>query len=239
MRAALLHSNLSRTAEAIAWGLGFTLLASYVVTRTSALSASEAGIDAMRSAQAAYSQQVATEPQTMPADNLRTAQPDTSTWSPKRLADYKASLANAALPQAVLRVPKLKLEVPVYEGTSERTLNRGAGHIEGTAHVGSDGNIGIAAHRDGFFRPLKDIAPGDILYLETVRDTREYRITRVHIVEPDDVSVLAPTAAETITLVTCYPFYHVGAAPLRFIVHAQRTAPIKIRNTSMARLDAR
>ncbi len=126
------------------------------------------------------------------------------------------------MPQAVLRIPKLALEVPVYEGTSDVTLNRGAGRITGTAAVDSaTGNIGIAAHRDGFFRPLKDIAVGDALSIATLSGEREYRVTKLDIVDPDDVSVLRSTDDSTVTLVTCYPFYYVGSAPKRYIVTAK------------------
>lgn len=155
-------------------------------------------------------------------NTLTIAPPDTSLWDKKRLAEYRESLSHKAVPAAVLRIPTLQLEVPVYEGTSDLTLNRGAGRITGTAGVDSDtGNVGIAAHRDGFFRPLKDIKVGDALFLDTVRETRQYRVTRLDIVTPDDVDVLKPTSAASITLVTCYPFYYVGSAPKRFIVHAQ------------------
>ena len=92
-------------------------------------------------------------------------------------------MSDPNLPEAVLRVPKLKLEVPIYEGTSDHTLNRGAGRIEGTARIGEAGNLGIAAHRDGFFRPLKSIAVGDVMFLDTVQETRHYRVVRVGIVD--------------------------------------------------------
>src|SRR6187399_2240272 len=123
----------------------------------------------------------------------------------------------------VLRVPSLKLVVPVFEGTSEENLNRGAGRIEGTAPIGDLGNIGIAAHRDGFFRVLKDIRVGDELLLERLDATDTYRIVATRIVDPSDVSVLSATGAPAVTLVTCYPFYYVGSAPQRFIVRAEKT----------------
>ena len=87
------------------------------------------------------------------------------------------------------------------------------------------GNIGIAAHRDGFFRVLKDVVTGDTLEIETPQRTMSYRVERQWIVAPEDASVLDPTASPAVTLVTCYPFYFIGAAPQRFIVRAVRTAP--------------
>jgi sortase A len=123
---------------------------------------------------------------------------------------------------AVLRIPSIGLQVPVLEGTDQWTLNRAVGHIEDTSEPGMDGNAGIAGHRDGFFRGLKDIRIGDVLELETPGSIGSYRVDRTWIVDPDDVSVLDPTASPAVTLVTCYPFYFVGSAPQRFIVRAVR-----------------
>jgi len=108
----------------------------------------------------------------------------------------------------------------VLPGTDDGTLDRAVGHIEGTAKPGTDGNAGIAGHRDGFFRGLKDISPGDVIELDTLQGNDSYRVERVWVVDPEDVSVLDPTSTRALTLVTCYPFYYVGSAPRRFIVRA-------------------
>lgn len=131
-----------------------------------------------------------------------------------------AAVAPAALPIALLRIPRVALEVPVFGDTSELNLNRGAGWIEGTAAPGTDGNIAIAAHRDRYFRALKNVAVGDIVELESLAQRRKYRITGLSIVQPNDTSWLSATRTATITLVTCYPFYFVGHAPKRYIVRA-------------------
>jgi sortase A len=128
-------------------------------------------------------------------------------------------------PIGVLRIPSVKLAVPIYEGTAESTLNRGAGHIEGTAQLDEDGNVGIAAHRDGFFRALKDVGIGAELSVQTPRGDRRYQVTSLMITEPTDVSVIAKGQAPAVTLVTCFPFYFVGSAPQRFIVRAEPIAP--------------
>jgi sortase A len=155
---------------------------------------------------------------------------DTSLWSEKRIRDYKASLEeHFDLPLAVLRIPKIGLEVPVLEGTDDLTLNRGVGHIEGTPRPGDFGNIGIAGHRDGFFRGLKDIAVGDRFGLVTIAGDETYEVDRITIVSPDDVSVLDDGPVESLTLVTCYPFYFVGDAPQRYIVRAVRVPPVTAR----------
>jgi sortase A len=143
-------------------------------------------------------------------------------WSEKRIAAYEESLAeHVDLPVAVLRISRVHLEVPVLEGTDDLSLNRGVGHIAGTGRPGDDGNVGIAGHRDGFFRGLKDVAPGDTIELLTARRTDRYLVDHISIVSPNDVSVLQPRPSRsTLTLVTCYPFYFVGSAPQRFIVQA-------------------
>jgi len=120
----------------------------------------------------------------------------------------------------VLRIPKILLEVPLFNDTDDQTLNRGVGRILGTARVGESGNLGIAGHRDGFFRGLKDLALGDEIDLLRTSRTDKYVIENIHVVNPEDISVLNPTDVPSITLVTCFPFYYVGNAPQRFIVRA-------------------
>jgi len=150
---------------------------------------------------------------------------DFSLWSNQRIADYKASLTrHFEPPVAILRISKVDLEVPVLAGTDDLTLNRGVGLIEGMRRPGEGGNIGIAGHRDGFFRALKNIGAGDMIELETRDRIDIYRVDQIVIVKPEDVSVLQPTSVPTLTLVTCYPFYFIGSAPKRYIVEASLAA---------------
>jgi sortase A len=152
-----------------------------------------------------------------------TGTPDQSLWSPVRVNAWRQAIGEPVpAPLAVLRIPKIRLEVPVLPGTDDHTLDRAAGHIEDTAQPGMDGNSGIAGHRDGFFRGLKDITLGDMIELDTLQGTDVYRVERTWVVKPEDVSVLDPTPTPALTLVTCYPFYFVGSAPERFIVRAVR-----------------
>jgi len=156
-----------------------------------------------------------------PAVELVAAKPDFSLWAGKRIRDYEHSLLTPFAPAiGILRIPKIHLEVPVLEGNDDWSLNRGVGRVPGTASPGENGNIGIAGHRDGFFRGLKDVETGDTIELVTARGTETYLIDRIVIVEPDDVSVLGPRPHPSLTLVTCYPFYFVGNAPQRYIVQA-------------------
>jgi sortase A len=122
---------------------------------------------------------------------------------------------------AWLDIPRLRISIPVLEGDDDRALRLGAGHIPGTALPGGNGNIGLAAHRDSFFRALADIQPQDSLRLRTQGAEREYIVESTQIVRPSDLSVLAASREPELTLVTCYPFRYVGPAPLRFIVHAR------------------
>ncbi len=134
--------------------------------------------------------------------------------------DSLAAFENDSLPIAVLRIADVGLEVPVYSDVSELNLSRGAGWIEGTAAPNMGGNMAVAAHRDQYFRPLKDVKVGDTVELESLSGHGEFRVSRIAIVDPDDVSVLDDTPVSTITLVTCYPFYFIGNAPQRYIVQA-------------------
>jgi len=123
-----------------------------------------------------------------------------------------------------IEVPRLGVSAIVLEGVGYRTLRRGVGHIPDTALPDQDGNIGIAGHRDSFFRGLKDIRQDDIIDLTTPDGTHSYRVEWTKIVLPKDVHVLDGSGGPELTLVTCYPFYYVGSAPKRFIVRAVRVA---------------
>jgi sortase A len=126
-----------------------------------------------------------------------------------------------------LEIPRLNLSVMVREGADEGTLARAVGHIPGTALPGQIGNVGFAGHRDTFFRVLRKIHKDDTIEVQTTHGLFRYLVKSTKIVSPRDVSVLAASGGDTLTLVTCYPFYYVGSAPKRFIVHAQQIASIQ------------
>jgi sortase A len=121
-----------------------------------------------------------------------------------------------------ISVARLGVSVIVVEGTDGSTLSRAAGHISGTALPGQDGNVAIAAHRDTFFRPLRDIRNDDVITITTSHGDYRYRVVSTRVVSPDDVSVLNSDGNDVLTLVTCYPFRFIGAAPNRFIVRAEQ-----------------
>ncbi len=123
---------------------------------------------------------------------------------------------------AWLEIPRLRISTAVLEGDDDLALSLGAGHIPGTPLPSSAGNVGIAAHRDSFFRSLGGIHPRDHIRLRTLNGDWDYTVESTRIVRPSEVSVLANSRQPELTLVTCYPFRYVGAAPLRFIVRARR-----------------
>ncbi len=121
-----------------------------------------------------------------------------------------------------MEIPRIGLSAIVMEGTSTATLRHALGHISGTPLPGQPGNASISGHRDTFFRPLRNIEPNDVITLSTTRGEFRYRVLSTRIVDPSDMAVLDPGEGETLTLITCYPFYFVGPAPKRYIVRAER-----------------
>ena len=124
-----------------------------------------------------------------------------------------------------IEIPRLGVSAIIKAGTDARTLQLAVGHISGTALPGESGNVGLAGHRDTFFRRLREIRTDDEIRVATPTRTYHYRVERTNVVEPGDVWVLDPTAHPALTLVTCYPFSYVGSAPQRFIVRAQLAQP--------------
>jgi sortase A len=121
-----------------------------------------------------------------------------------------------------IEIPRLGVSVMVIEGSNAADLSQAAGHIAGTALPGEPGNVGISAHRDTFFRPLRNIRQNDIITVTTLAGKYQYRVVSTQVVSPYNLTVLASNSQQILTLVTCYPFYFVGSAPNRFIVRAER-----------------
>jgi sortase A len=210
-----------RWAKALEWFLlagGLLMLGVYVGARVHRAVLSRLDVEQFKS-QVLVSRELSEGPESVGK------KPDFSLWSTKRIQGYRESLAAHVAPAlALLRIPKINLEVPILEGTDDISLNRAVGHIVGTPKPGEAGNIGIAGHRDGFFRGLKDIRTGDTIEIVTPNSDDRYVIDDITVVVPTDVSVLAPRAEASVTLVTCYPFYFIGSAPQRYIVRASLVA---------------
>lgn len=121
-----------------------------------------------------------------------------------------------------IEIPRLNVSAMVLEGAAPKILRVAVGHINGTALPGGRGNVALAAHRDTLFRPLQAVKPGDRIFMTTSYGKYRYVVDSTEIVNPTDVRVLRPTPDPQLTLVACYPFTYIGAAPKRFIVHARQ-----------------
>ena len=209
--------------EMAAWVVGVSLLAFAGAVKVVGNSLEQQEVRRFERARQAVAPAAAAAPSSL---RLEAHDVNQSLWAEARVQAYARALkekAPAAL--AVLRIPRIGLEGPVLPGTDEWSLDRGLGWIAGTARPGELGNVGIAGHRDGFFRGLKDVKPGDAIELTTLSGQQVFRIERIFLVSPDDVGVLSPTSAPALTLVTCFPFYFVGSAPERYVVRAILSSP--------------
>lgn len=210
----MVSARILRTAELACWCVGIALVAAYFGLRAEGEVERRAAISAFTAAASVET----------PPPPLTYGAPDQAHWSEGRIRAYAAAETSTGetpgLPVAVLRIRRVGLEVPVYSQETAQNLNRGAVLVAGTAAPDTGGNTAIAAHRDGYFRTLKNVVVGDVLSVQTLSRLQRYRVTSLEIVKPTDVSVLHQTPNPVVTLVTCYPFYFVGSAPRRYIVRA-------------------
>ena len=177
----------------------------------------EAGLLALAAATLGYSVYIWVSTRAFQARAVRELQ--------KQSSIHRAPPATAPVEGALLgqiEIPRVGVAAVILEGTAANTLQRAVGHIAGTALPGQAGNIALAGHRDTFFRPLRRIIRGDEALVTTPTRSSVYRVEETRILDPTDVEVLRPTGADTLTLITCYPFYFVGSAPKRFLVRAVR-----------------
>jgi len=159
--------------------------------------------------------------ETLPIEfDMSSFSPDQSMWSDKARVKFEKVKNSGTAPMAVIKIDRLNIEGPIFNGTDKTTLDRGIGLVDGTAMPGETGNMALSAHRDSFFRPLKDVVVGDRIELLTQKGVQEFEVSEITIVDSQDISVLDPTDTAVLTLITCYPFYYVGYAPDRFIVRA-------------------
>jgi sortase A len=228
------HDQLRIWIERLLLVLGFALLVIYGAARLDSFFSSRTALNKF-SAIAALSTSTSDDV----AEAVSPSRVDFSLWDGHREQAYEGNPNKlSGAPLAVLRIAKIGLEVPLLDGTDGLTLNHAVGRISGTARPGEPGNIGIAGHRDGFFRGLKDIGIGDTIDLKAPQGTTTYAVDDVNIVSPNDVSVLGPRPAPSLTLITCYPFYFIGSAPQRYVVHASRIGfePQKCNSTEQGSL---
>ena len=129
------------------------------------------------------------------------------TWTYEELLSTKGSPIMARL-----RIPKIDVDLPVYHGTSDETLLKGAGHLEGTALPvgGASTRSVITAHRGlaeaTMFTNLDKVEPGDRFTVEVFGEVLTYEVRDVVVVEPEETEHLSVEAGrDLVTLVTCTP----------------------------------
>jgi len=155
-------------------------------------------------------------------------------------APQTVSLATVLAPRrgdtvAKLSIPRLGVQLYVFEGDDDAELRRGPGHLADSAMPGRRGNCIIAGHRDTHFRVLKDIRKNDDILVQTDAGQYLYRVNSTEIVSPSDTRALKPTPGPVLNLVTCYPFFYVGSAPKRFVVQARLSGEVEISKIRNAR----
>ncbi|GFE82701.1 hypothetical protein GCM10011487_47010 [Steroidobacter agaridevorans] len=195
-------SGVARVVEHVCWTLACVAIVLYLAARTDAAISGKADL--------ARATTAATRATT--TANVPPAAP---------IVDTAPPVAAASGLQGLLEIPSLGLRTPLYSDTSELNLNRGAGLIGGMSVPGQGGNLGVAAHRDGIFRPLENIQIGAAIEVRTASFHYVYHVTSIAIVDRTDAALLRRTDEPAITLVTCYPFRFVGPAPRRFVVRGQ------------------
>lgn len=123
---------------------------------------------------------------------------------------------------ADLMIPKLDLRLPIVEGTGEKELKKGIGHYTDSVFPGEPDNAVLAGHRESRFRDIGRLKKGDRIIVET-RDegTFVFSVKKTWVTDKDDRSVIVSRDESVLTLITCYPFHYVGAAPERYIVQAE------------------
>lgn len=222
--------HILRCAEVACWSLGVLLTGAFVSQVVMGEAQRVEGLARAEAAWSAPGDQLAVSSAVPDSLELDLANPDQSLWSDSRIAAWQASASEGPRTVlAVLDMPGIGLEVPVFAGE----MDRGPAWISGTARPGEVGNVGISGHRDGYFRALKDAQVGDALNLRTAAGIQRYTIDEILVVDPIDVEVLDPTPRQTLTLVTCYPFYYIGSAPQRYIVRARLEETATVASTAI------
>ncbi|TQV66310.1 class D sortase [Exilibacterium tricleocarpae] len=218
--------------ECCCWFLSVVLIAPYGLAVVgqfffTSTAASEQDYGASEVAAAAQTLDVGTVWSVPAAKNRQESQAggqqDQSLWSVSRKLAYQKLVDSGMAPvrSGILHVPSQTKVIPVFAGVNEVSMTLGAGHLLDSSPLLGNGNIAVTSHRDGPFRFLKDLVVGDRFLLQVGNTIRTFSVNRLAIVKPEDVSVLNPTQATTLTLITCYPFYFVGKAPERYIVQAR------------------
>jgi sortase A len=139
---------------------------------------------------------------------------------PSEEADIRKNPLVRSRTMGRIEIPDLSLSVPILNDDDPQSLTLGVGHIPGTALPGGLGTVGLAGHRDTYFRPLRRLKPNMDVRLVGDKGIYRYQTDSIEIVSPERVDVLATDTRPSLVLVTCFPFDFIGAAPKRFVIHA-------------------
>lgn len=125
-----------------------------------------------------------------------------------------------------LEIPKIEVDLPIYEGTGEEILKRGIGHLEGTSPLdgGQNSHCVLAGHRGlpsvKMLEDLGEVTTGDIFYIEVIGKKIKYRVCQIQVVRPERPKGLEiQEGRELVSLVTCTPY---GINTHRLIVTGER-----------------
>lgn len=122
---------------------------------------------------------------------------------------------------ASLIIPSLDIQLPIVEGTDDKTLTRGVGHYIKSVLPGEPDNAVLSAHRDSFFKKIGSLRSGDKLGVKTNKGIFIYEVKKHWITDSEDRSVIIPHNKPVLTLTTCYPFTFAGTAPQRYIIQSE------------------
>ncbi len=131
-----------------------------------------------------------------------------------------------------VKIPKIEVNLPIYHGTSEEVLSKGAGHLPDTAFpIGGIGNHCVISAHTGyptqkFFDNLNELEPGDDIYICVLDETHVYKVFDKAVVDPEDISLLSVDEnRDLLSLITCFPY---GINSHRLIVRSERLKEEKI-----------
>lgn len=119
-----------------------------------------------------------------------------------------------------MTIKRLDRKLPIIQGTGDKQLNQGVGHVISSVLPGENDNLVLAGHRETSFRDLDELQIGDQILIQTELGDFMYEVDHTQIVDDDDETVIVSKGYASLTLVTCYPFDWVGSAPQRYIVNA-------------------
>ncbi|WEV67411.1 class C sortase [Bifidobacterium sp. ESL0769] len=140
--------------------------------------------------------------------------------------EYQSMLNSANGVMGTIRIPKISLRLPIYHGTAAGTLSSGVGHLHGSSLPvgGKSSNAVLTGHRGlpeaTLFTRLDELKTGDDLYIQTLNRTMGYRVTAIHVVNPDDTHLYTVVPnKDLVTLMTCTPY---GVNTQRLVITATR-----------------